>query len=228
MKDAVAESFAALSGSHAESIVSTSFYRTYGKRALDLVLCAILLPLTLPVIAILWMLVRLDGGAGFFGHSRVGLGGKHFRCLKLRTMVPNAERVLQDLIDNDPAIAEEWHRSQKLARDPRITTVGRFLRKTSLDELPQILNVLRGDMSFVGPRPFASDQEAMYRSHPDDWAYYLMRPGITGPWQLGARNETSFLGRVDYDRDYLKDQSFWYDLRSVFGTVRIVLRGSGQ
>jgi len=149
---------------HIDAAGSTAERRYLGvpKRLFDIVLALLIMPAVAPILAVLWVLTRLDGGPGFFGQERVGKDGRRFTCWKLRTMVVDAERVLADLCASDPKVAEEWHVNQKLAKDPRITGVGRFLRKSSLDELPQILNILWGDMSFVGPRPFTVGQEHLY------------------------------------------------------------------
>lgn len=204
--------------------------RTYAdsvKRIFDIVVSLMLLPLVVPLVAIMWLLVRRDGGPGFYAHARVGLKGEEFNCWKLRSMVVDADGVLQRLIESDPAVAEEWHRDQKLADDPRITRIGNFLRKTSLDELPQLLNVLRGEMSLVGPRPFTPDQKYLYDRLGASGAYYLVRPGITGLWQVECRNDGEFLRRVDYDAMYERDLSFLSDLRILVKTVSVVLKRTG-
>ena len=199
-----------------------------GKRAFDIGLAVLLLPLIVPAITIIWMLVRLDGGPGFHGQLRVGHGGRHFTFWKIRTMVVDADAVLRELVRSDPQIAREWHRYQKLERDPRITRIGGFLRKTSLDELPQIWNILRGEMSFVGPRPFMPSQQELYDSMPMSAVYYHMRPGITGPWQVSQRNEVSFQERVDYDRRYAASASLLTDLKLKAVTTLVVLNATGK
>ncbi|SLN74395.1 Undecaprenyl phosphate N,N'-diacetylbacillosamine 1-phosphate transferase [Pseudooceanicola marinus] len=207
--------------------LSRIFYIALGKRLFDLLLVALLAPLIVPIIAVLWVMARLDGGPGFYSQMRIGMDGKLFRCWKLRTMSVNAEDLLVELCRKDPAIAEEWHRNQKLENDPRITTVGRFARATSLDELPQIWNVLTGDMSFVGPRPFMTSQESMYRAAGGK-AYFKMRPGVTGAWQVDGRGSTTFVERVQYDNAYFKALSLKEDLRCIGKTVAVVLRREGQ
>ncbi len=202
-------------------------YSRFGKRFFDVIFAIALLPILLPVIAILWVLTRRDGGPGFYTQDRVGLNGKTFRCYKVRTMVMNAEKVLQDLCDADPVVAAEWLTNQKLANDPRITPVGRLLRATSLDELPQIWNVLRGEMSFVGPRPFMVEQDALYRSAGGE-AYYHLRPGITGLWQIEGRGTTSFVSRVQYDNDYLQRISAFLDMKLIVKTVTVVFNRTGH
>ncbi|MBR9823379.1 MAG: sugar transferase [Rhodobacteraceae bacterium] len=204
-----------------------SLYGRIGKRFLDLMLVSLLLPLFAPLIAVVWALTRLDGGPGFYGQKRVGLDGRTFNCWKIRTMVMNAEKVLQDLCDSDPEIAREWHENQKLAVDPRITPIGGFLRATSLDELPQIWNVICGEMSFVGPRPFMTSQEPLYRAA-GGTAYYDLRPGITGSWQVDGRGVTTFVDRVKYDEGYLSSLSLREDLRLVWKTVVVLLKRTGH
>lgn len=202
-------------------------YTGVPKRAFDIFLSLLILPVVAPVLAVLWVLTRMDGGPGFFGQERVGRDGRRFTCWKLRTMVVDAERVLADLCASDPRIAEEWHVNQKLTHDPRITRVGRFLRKSSLDELPQILNILWGDMSFVGPRPFTVGQEHLYVAA-GGTAYFRLRPGITGPWQIEGRGATRFVDRVRFDEHYYEKASLGCDLRLIGMTFGVVLKGTGH
>lgn len=202
-------------------------YRRFGKRVLDLGLAVLLVPLILPVVAVLWTLTRRDGGPGFFAQDRVGRDGRVFRCWKMRTMRVDAERILQEMCDKDPELAAEWHRNQKLKNDPRITPVGAFLRKTSLDELPQLWNVLRGEMSFVGPRPMLPSQSDLYVSGGGGKGYFTLRPGITGPWQVDGRGTTSFLERVRYDNAYLEEISVRKDLVYLVKTAIVPLRRTG-
>ncbi|WP_380058844.1 sugar transferase (plasmid) [Falsihalocynthiibacter sp. SS001] len=194
------------------------------KRVFDLALALALLPVVAPLIAVFWCAL---GKNGLFAQDRVGRGGRVFRCYKLRTMVVNADQVLVELLASDPLSAAEWNRDQKLANDPRITRLGRFLRVTSLDELPQILNVLRGDMSIVGPRPFMVSQERMYVAA-GGRSYYYMRPGITGIWQTEGRSTTSFDARIDYDDQYAKNMGFKADLALILKTAGVVLKLSGR
>lgn len=202
-------------------------YRRFAKRGFDLVLGLLLLPVLLPVIGILWLLVRRDGGPGFFLQPRVGLDGKIFQCWKMRTMVVDAEAALKKMCDEDPERAHEWYVNQKLTHDPRITRIGRILRATSLDELPQLFNVLRGEMSFVGPRPFLIDQEPLYREAGGE-AYFHMRPGITGAWQVDGRNATTFVARVAYDTAYYKQLTLRQDLKLLWKTAAVVLKRTGR
>ena len=199
------------------------FYAGFGKRALDLALCLLALPVVLPLTLAIALIVALVDGTPFFVQDRIGRDGRVFRMWKMRTMVPNAERILQDLMARDPALRSEWQHSQKLRRDPRITRMGHLLRKTSLDELPQLWNVLIGDMSLVGPRPMMPHQAALYPGR----SYYALRPGLTGPWQVSDRHETSFAARSVFDDHYARTLSFWADLRLLGRTAAVVLRGTG-
>jgi exopolysaccharide production protein ExoY len=197
------------------------------KRVFDLVMALLALPVSLPLIAVLWLLVRADGGPGFFAQARVGRDGRHFQCLKLRTMAVDAEDRLRKMCESDPQIAREWHENQKLEHDPRITRIGEFLRKTSLDELPQLLNILLGDMSIVGPRPFMPEQQDLYTAA-GGRAYFLMRPGITGSWQVFGRSATRFIDRVGYDQEYYAQASLGNDARLIMATVSVVMKMTGK
>ena len=201
-------------------------YARFGKRILDVVLAVLMLPLLLPVIALLWLWVRADGHAAFFCQPRVGKGGKVFTCYKFRTMVPDAERVLAEMCARDPAIAAEWNKFQKLRNDPRITRVGKLLRKTSLDELPQIINVLKGDMSLAGPRPFLPSQDGIYREA-GGRVYYRMRPGITGLWQIMSRHDTTFASRVKFDEIYGSKLTMLGDMSLILRTAKVLLLRTG-
>jgi lipopolysaccharide/colanic/teichoic acid biosynthesis glycosyltransferase len=197
-----------------------------GKRAFDLILALLLLPLLAPVIALLWLLVRLDGGPGFYGHSRVGRNGTPFRCWKLRSMCVSAEARLAAHLAQNPAAAAEWARDFKLTEDPRITRLGRILRKTSLDELPQIWNVLRGEMSLVGLRPITEAELTKYGPH--QGLYLALRPGITGPWQVEGRgNRVSYADRVQLDLSYGQNLSLAHDLNLIARTITVLLNPKG-
>lgn len=195
------------------------------KRTFDIVGSVGLLLLLSPVMGILWWKINRDGGSPIFGHPRVGRDGVVFPCLKFRSMVPNASQVLTDLLERDPAARAEWECSFKLKDDPRITPLGRFLRRTSLDELPQLLNVLRGEMSLVGPRPVVEKELAFYGKNV---AYYLMaKPGMTGLWQVSGRNDVDYKTRVYFDAWYVRNWSAWHDLVILFKTVSVVLKRDG-
>lgn len=210
----------------APEVVATQasrFYRTYSKPCLDIALTILSLPLIIPIIAILALLVSLDGSNPFYSQTRVGKKGHHFRIWKLRTMVKNADTLLEAYLQENPKARREWETTQKLKNDPRITFVGRFLRKSSVDELPQLLNVLNGTMSLVGPRPMMVCQEDSYSGR----GYYRLRPGITGLWQVSDRNHGEFVGRVAFDESYDRTVSLKTDLVILLRTVTVVLRGTG-
>jgi lipopolysaccharide/colanic/teichoic acid biosynthesis glycosyltransferase len=186
-------------------------------------LVASAMPAVIPIMIVLAVLIKIDGGPVFYSQQRVGLGGRTFRMWKLRSMVVNADQMLQELLDRDPDARQEWDETQKLKRDPRITPVGHAIRKTSLDELPQIWNVLVGDMSLVGPRPFLPEQKDLYAGRD----YYQLRPGLTGLWQVNDRNGTSFSARVVYDSQYYEQLSLRTDAQILMETITVVLRGTG-
>ena len=202
-------------------------YERVFKRLIDTLLVVVSLPIVVPVIAVLALIIRRDGGPAFFEQPRVGLNGEVFPCFKLRTMHVDAEARLAEMCATDPIIAAEWHRDQKLRIDPRITKVGCFLRRSSLDELPQLFNVLRGEMSIVGPRPFLPSQEELYR-RAGGRAYYAMRPGITGSWQVAGRGDTRFVDRVGFDDNYHSRLSFKEDLMILLKTVGVVIKSTGR
>jgi exopolysaccharide production protein ExoY len=199
-------------------------YRRFAKRFLDVLAVLLAAPIVLPLVAALALLVRRDGGPAFYIQDRVGQGGRLFRCWKLRSMVPDADAELKAHLERDPAARREWAVHQKLKDDPRITPIGRIIRKTSMDELPQLWNVLCGDMSLVGPRPMMPEQSMLYPGE----AYYRLRPGLTGFWQISARNGTAFADRAHYDSQYDSRLSFLTDTLVLIATVRVVLRGTGQ
>ncbi|MFN6251894.1 MAG: sugar transferase [Acetobacteraceae bacterium] len=196
------------------------------KRALDIIGAGVGLVLLAPFFLIVALLVRADGGPAFFAHQRVGRGGKLFGCLKFRSMVIDSQARLEALLASDPAARAEWEATRKLKNDPRITRIGRFLRSTSLDELPQLINVLRGEMSLVGPRPV---QEAeIDRYYGASAAHYMaVRPGITGLWQVSGRSETSYESRVALDVSYVSRPSLLADLSILLRTPVAVLSRRG-
>ena len=198
-------------------------YRGFGKRAFDVVLVLLSAPIVVPIVLFLAVLVAMDGHNPFYVQNRVGRHGRIFRIYKLRTMIPNAKASLSDYLARNSAAREEWEVNQKLRHDPRVTRLGQFLRNTSLDELPQLLNVLKGDMSLVGPRPMMIEQMPLY----PDQAYYLLRPGISGSWQVSDRNGSSFAARATFDSHYNRDMSFLLDVSIIVRTLVVVLRGTG-
>lgn len=199
------------------------FYRGYCKRVLDVTLVILSAPFVLPLVAALAIIISQDGGKPFYSQRRVGRGGRLYRLWKLRTMVHDADARLEAHLAANPEARREWDAAQKLRHDPRITRFGRLLRRTSLDELPQLWNVLIGDMSLVGPRPMMVSQIALYPGE----TYYALRPGITGYWQTSGRNDTTFEARADYDAAYGRDLSLMADVRTLFRTVGVVLRCTG-
>ncbi len=205
---------------------TTGLYARFGKRLFDILFVIAISPLLLPLIGVLALIVRRDGGSAFYSQPRVGRNGETFRFFKLRTMVVDGDARLARYLEENPDQREIWTRTQKLDNDPRVTRLGRLLRKTSLDELPQFLNVLIGDMSVVGPRPFLPDQEARYRAAGGQ-SYFVLRPGVTGLWQVSSRNKTSFEARVTFDETYKSRYSIGKDLRIIFNTVGVVLRSTG-
>jgi len=202
---------------------SPGIYRSGLKRVFDTTLIVIALPIILPLILILAACVTSDGARPFYTQIRIGRNGRKFRMWKLRTMMPGAENYLRDYLAGNPVARAEWNATQKLKDDPRVTRVGRFLRRSSIDELPQLWNVLTGSMSLVGPRPMMVDQQAVYHGT----SYYNLRPGITGLWQISDRNEGEFAGRVKYDDAYDRDVSFRTDMSILARTVSVVLRCTG-
>lgn len=167
----------------------------------------------------------MDGGPGFFGHERVGQDGTRFKCWKIRSMVFDANERLSALLASDPEARAEWERDHKLVNDPRITRFGRFIRRTSLDELPQIVNVLAGDMSFVGPRPVVEEELERYGEARS--AYLAMKPGITGLWQVSGRNSIEYSERVALDVQYRDEMSFLRDASLIALTARCVVSPTG-
>ena len=196
------------------------------KRAFDVALSLLGLVLLLPVFLVLALLIRIGSpGPVFFGHQRLGKDGQFFTCHKFRTMRTDAQAALLKLLEENPALNDEWEKDFKLKDDPRITGIGSILRKTSLDELPQLWNVLRGDMSIVGPRPIVVDEKARY----GEKVRYLFRvpPGITGLWQVSGRNDIGYEERVLLDEYYAKNWSIWLDLEIIIRTFGVILKRDG-
>ncbi|UXU76144.1 MULTISPECIES: sugar transferase [unclassified Paracoccus (in: a-proteobacteria)] len=200
-----------------------SFYARFLKRPLDVAAVLMVLPIVVPLILGLALLIWYHGDKPFYTQPRIGRSGRSFRLWKLRTMVEDADARLAEYLQVNPAAKAEWDLTQKLKNDPRITRVGRFLRKTSLDELPQLFNVLKGDMSLVGPRPMMLDQAQLYPGAD----YYHLRPGVTGPWQVSDRNDSSFAARATFDAQYAANLSFSGDMAIIGRTVGVVLRCTG-
>ena len=204
--------------------LASKLFRTM-KRTFDIVVSSTLLVMLSPLFVYLSFKISKDGGSVIFGHTRIGRGGKHFKCLKFRTMVINSQEILKNLLATDPGARAEWNNDFKLKNDPRINALGHFLRRTSLDELPQLWNVLRGDMSLVGPRPVVQDELERYG---EDVEYYLMaRPGMTGLWQVSGRNNVDYATRVYLDSWYVKNWSLWSDIVILFKTIAVVTDRTG-
>ncbi|MCC6305558.1 MAG: sugar transferase [Rhodobacteraceae bacterium] len=199
-------------------------YRAIGKRALDIALVVATAPVTVALVLLMAGLTLLDGGNPFYVQERIGRGGRVFRMWKIRTMVVGADRLLAACLAADPARRREWESTQKLKSDDRVTPLGRILRRTSLDELPQLWNVLRGDMSLVGPRPMMPDQRDLYPGQ----AYFRLRPGITGPWQVSERNAAAFAARAEFDAAYDLGLTLGRDVALLAATVGAVLKATGH
>jgi lipopolysaccharide/colanic/teichoic acid biosynthesis glycosyltransferase len=197
-----------------------------GKRVFDAVAAAAILLFVAPLFVVVMLLVAAtSSGPVFFSQERIGRGGKIFRCWKFRTMVVNSAEVLDELLARDADARREWQATQKLKSDPRITRIGRFLRMTSIDELPQLLNVLLGDMSLVGPRPIVASERERYGRYLLD--YCSVRPGLTGLWQVSGRNDTSYRRRVALDVFYARRCSFLLDSKILLITPGVIVQGDG-
>lgn len=203
-------------------------YAAFGKRVLDVALILLMAPVVVPVMAVILLVTMVQGGRPLYVQERLGRDGRRFRCWKVRTMVHDVDAELRRILDRDPGLAAEWAAHQKLSRDPRITRFGHILRRSSLDELPQLWNVLRGDMSLVGPRPFLPEQAPLYAGGNRDAAYFRLRPGLTGLWQVSRRNAGTFAERAEYDAEYGRDVSLMRDLAILARTVGVVLRATGR
>ena len=195
------------------------------KRIFDLVGSIAIIITISPLLLYIYNKVKKDGGPAIYGHERIGKGGKSFKCLKFRSMVTNSKEVLEDLLSKDIQAKQEWEATFKLKNDPRITKIGHFLRRTSLDELPQLFNVLKGEMSLVGPRPIITAELERYN---DEVAYYLLsKPGMTGLWQVSGRSDVDYETRVYLDTWYVKNWSMWNDIAILFKTIGVVLKKDG-
>ena len=206
-----------------ETAARGGIYRHGLKRLFDLAAILVSLPISLPFMTLLSALIALDGHSPFFRQERIGKDGRRFVMWKFRTMVPDAENLLDRHLESDERAREEWDSKQKLSEDPRVTRIGALLRRTSMDELPQLFNVVKGEMSLVGPRPMMPSQQALYPGK----AYYNLRPGMTGSWQVSARNATEFADRAEFDDAYARRLTFGTDAKILFETVAVVMRGTG-
>ncbi|HBV5076689.1 exopolysaccharide biosynthesis polyprenyl glycosylphosphotransferase, partial [Klebsiella pneumoniae] len=195
------------------------------KRLFDIVGSLVILSILSPALLYISRKVKQDGGPAIYGHERIGKGGKSFKCLKFRSMIINSKEVLEELLAKDEDARREWESTFKLKNDPRITKIGAFLRRTSLDELPQLFNVLKGEMSLVGPRPIITAELVRYNEEVD---YYLLsKPGMTGLWQVSGRSDVDYETRVYLDAWYVKNWSMWNDIAILFKTISVVLRKDG-
>ena len=205
--------------------VTVSRITMMGKRSLDIIGSLLLIIVTAPLFFIIALFVSLDGGPAFFRHTRIGRKGERFGCLKFRTMILGAEACLAEYLDHHPDAKAEWQNHQKLEFDPRITPIGRVLRATSLDELPQLFNIFRGEMSLVGPRPVTQDELVRYGRAADH--YLAVRPGLTGPWQISGRNDVGYDERVALDHAYVSELSLFRDVMILLRTPSAVLSRRG-
>ena len=196
------------------------------KRLIDLALLLLSAPLVLPLIGLLALLVKWTSpGPVFYGHKRIGKNGKQITTWKFRSMVVDADRRLEELLENDPELRRQWNENQKLENDPRVTPIGKFLRKTSLDELPQFFNILTGQMSFVGPRPIVEAEKAKYA---DKFDYiFSVTPGLSGMWQISGRSDTGYEERIMLDTYYTQNWSIWLDIWIILQTFIVVVTGKG-
>jgi Undecaprenyl-phosphate galactose phosphotransferase WbaP len=196
------------------------------KRALDLFIVILGGIVVLPFLLVIALLVKLSSkGPVLYGHVRRGQGEKHFKAYKFRSMVQDADRLLRELLASDPSARTEWEANHKIKNDPRVTKIGKFLRKTSLDEFPQIINIFKGEMSLVGPRPIVDDEVKKYGE--DYHRIFSVKPGLTGLWQVSGRSDTDYTERISYDSYYIQSWSVWLDLWVLYRTVIVVLRGKG-
>ena len=207
------------------SAINSAPLGLFAKRVTDVILAILALLILWPLFLVIAALVATDGGPILYRHRRVGKDGATFDCLKFRTMILGATECLDEYLAYHPAERAEWESTRKLAFDPRTTAIGRLLRKTSMDELPQFLNVLSGAMSLVGPRPVTPSEIAFYGEKAD--LYRSVRPGITGLWQISGRNDVSYDERVALDATYVREQGFWRDLGILLRTPRVVLSRTG-
>jgi len=195
------------------------------KRAMDVVGSGLALVVLSPFFLVLCLMVKRDGGPAIFGHDRIGMNGRTFKCLKFRSMVLNADKALSDLLAKNEAARAEWNATQKLKDDPRVTKIGAVMRRLSLDELPQLINVFKGDMSLVGPRPVVLAETLRYQK--EIAFYYRVRPGLTGLWQVSGRSDVSFQRRVQMDSWYVRNWSLWHDIAIICKTFPVVFNRTG-
>jgi len=204
----------------------TKWYNTAVKRLLDLCMLFFGGFIVVPFMVVIALLIKITSrGPVFYGHERIGKNGKKIRVWKFRSMAVDADKRLAKILDENPQYREEWDKSHKLADDPRITAIGKFLRKSSLDELPQLFNILKGEMSFIGPRPVTKAEEIKYG---ENFSYvFSVKPGLSGMWQVSGRSDTDYAERVALDSYYIQNWSLWLDLWLIFRTISVVFTGKG-
>ncbi|MBT4922430.1 MAG: sugar transferase [Rickettsiales bacterium] len=196
------------------------------KRIMDVIGSIIALILFAPLMLIIILFIWKSKNSAFFVQTRMGKDGREFKCLKFQTMIPNALESLAEILERDPKLRAEWEENFKLKNDPRVTKLGKFLRKTSLDELPQFWNIIKGEMSLVGPRPVTrSEIDNYYKA--DSKYYYSLAPGLTGLWQISGRSDIDYKERIDLDKKYVQTRSFGQDIVILFKTVFVVVRPNG-
>ena len=206
--------------------LSLNIYAKFFKYPVDIAFVILASPAILIIVAVLYIIVRKDGGPGFFGQLRVGRNGKEFRCWKIRSMQINSAEILEQHLARNPTAAKEWEENRKLSNDPRITKIGKILRKLSLDEFPQFWNVVKGEMSLVGPRPVPRDELRKYGKY--DAYYMAVKPGVTGLWQVSGRNDVSYDERVALDVTYTQTLSMTGDIMIILKTVTAMLKRTGN
>jgi exopolysaccharide production protein ExoY len=213
--------------SNSEQVPATLPIGGLVKRSFDVTAAACALIFFSPLFLMIMALVKMtDNGPAFYGHSRIGHNGRVFKCMKFRTMAVNGDELLRAYLLNNPEAQEEWRKTRKLKDDPRVTTVGKVLRKLSLDELPQLLNIIRGEMSVVGPRPVVDEELKVYDSSA---VYYLRtRPGLTGLWQISGRNDVSYESRIAFDTHYVQNWSLFRDIAIIVKTIPAVCLARGS
>jgi Undecaprenyl-phosphate galactose phosphotransferase WbaP len=202
------------------------FWNLWIKRFMDISIVIIGSIVISPLLLWIMILIKISSpGPVLYSQKRAGQNGKHFKAYKFRSMVIDADKKLKDLLGSDSSAKEEWENSHKLKKDPRITKIGKFLRKTSLDEIPQFINILKGDMSLIGPRPIVDGEIKKYGE--DFQRIFSVKPGLTGLWQVSGRSDTDYSDRVSFDTYYLQSWSVWLDLWIIYKTIGVVLKGKG-
>ena len=198
----------------------------FQKRILDLGLLFISAPITIPLVLIVSIIVKITSpGPIFYGHKRIGKNGKEFKCWKFRSMVIDADKQLEKILAENPEMRAEWEKDRKFSNDPRVTKIGKILRKTSIDEIPQFFNVLMGEMSFIGPRPVTTPELEKYGDKSD--FILSVQPGLSGMWQISGRSDTGYEERITLDSYYIRNWSMWLDLWIIIKTIYVVVKGKG-